>query len=90
MAKKTKTESRIEFLAKCLERGMTRSAAATALSVKDPKVSKGYAVTLVYQTFSGSRFAMPRTSQPKPKASATSKQGSKSPPVTAKKSGDLL
>lgn len=60
MGVKTKTQRRVEFLSKCLGRGMSRSEAIDALVARDPRVSEGYARTLVYQSFSGKEHAVAR------------------------------
>ena len=56
--KKTKTQIRIEFLRRCLEKGMSRVESAEALCAKDSRVSRAYAITLVYSFFSGDDYVV--------------------------------
>jgi hypothetical protein len=50
---KTDTMMRIEYLHEKLEEGLSKRAAARALSQYDPRISSATAETLVYTVFSG-------------------------------------
>lgn len=67
----TDTQSRIEYLQECLDKGMSKRDAAKALCTFDLRVGQGTAETLVYTVFSGQyqktqRGKSSRTARPEP------------------------
>lgn len=84
----TKTRERHEFLGKRLKEGMSRPEAARTMvkselgKKKDgTRIKESTAITMVYQGYSGERFAIENSDVPKKKSATTTKKK----PISVKK-----
>jgi hypothetical protein len=83
--KLTRREELKKFLRERLAQGMSRSEAAQALYMTDKKVSKGYAITLVYAYFPGDRYATSVPAKPKAKKKTATKHSASKAKSSAKR-----